>query len=35
VVTPVIDEVNAMLYGGKDVASAVRDLLSRDPKPED
>lgn len=35
VITPVIDEVNAMLYGGKDVASAVRDLLSRDPKPED
>jgi glycerol-3-phosphate dehydrogenase (NAD(P)+) len=34
VVTPVIDEVYAMLYEGKDVARAVRDLMSRDPKPE-
>ena len=35
VVTPVIDEVHAMLYLGKNVAHAVRDLLSRDLKPED
>jgi len=34
VVTPVIDEVYAMLYEGKDVARAVRDLMTRDPKPE-
>ncbi len=33
--TPVIAEVNAMLYEGKNVAQAVRDLMSRDPKPED
>jgi glycerol-3-phosphate dehydrogenase (NAD(P)+) len=32
--TPVIDEVHAMLYEGKDVAQAVRDLMSRDLKPE-
>ena len=35
VVTPVIDEVHAMLYEGKNVAKAVRDLMSRDLKPED
>ncbi len=35
VVTPVIDEVHAMLYEGKDVGQAVRDLLSRDVKAED
>lgn len=35
VVTPVIDEVHAMLYEGKDVARAVRDLMSRDLKAED
>ncbi len=35
VVTPFIDEVYAMLYEGKDVAKAVRDLMSRDLKPED
>jgi glycerol-3-phosphate dehydrogenase (NAD(P)+) len=34
VVTPVIDEVYAMLYQGKNVAQAVRDLMSRDLKPE-
>jgi glycerol-3-phosphate dehydrogenase (NAD(P)+) len=34
VITPVLDEVYAMLYGGKDVVQAVRDLMSRDPKPE-
>jgi glycerol-3-phosphate dehydrogenase (NAD(P)+) len=34
VVIPVIDEVYAMLYEDKDVAKAVRDLMSRDLKPE-
>ena len=34
VTTPVIDEVHAMLYQGKDVAQGVRDLMSRDLKPE-
>jgi glycerol-3-phosphate dehydrogenase (NAD(P)+) len=34
VITPVVDEVYAMLYQGKDVAQAVRDLMSRDLKPE-
>ena len=33
--TPVIDEVFAMLYEGKNVAQAVRDLMSRDLKAED
>ncbi len=33
--TPVIDEVHAMLYEGKNVARAVRDLMSRDLKAED
>lgn len=33
--TPIIDEVHAMLYDGKDVAQAVRDLISRDSKAED
>jgi glycerol-3-phosphate dehydrogenase (NAD(P)+) len=32
--TPIVDEVYAMLYEGKDVRQAVRDLMSRDPKPE-
>ena len=35
VVTPVIDEVYAMLYAGKNVGQAVRDLLARDHKAED
>lgn len=35
VVTPVIDETHAMLYGGKDVRQAVRDLMTRDLKAED
>jgi glycerol-3-phosphate dehydrogenase (NAD(P)+) len=35
VVTPVIDETYAMLYEGKDVRQAVRDLMTRDLKPED
>jgi glycerol-3-phosphate dehydrogenase (NAD(P)+) len=34
VVTPVIDEVYAMLYEGKDVSRTVRDLMSRDLKAE-
>jgi glycerol-3-phosphate dehydrogenase (NAD(P)+) len=34
VVTPVIDEVYAMLYEGKDVAHTVRDLMARELKPE-
>jgi glycerol-3-phosphate dehydrogenase (NAD(P)+) len=33
--TPIIDEVYAMLYEGKDVAQAVRDLTGRDFKAED
>jgi glycerol-3-phosphate dehydrogenase (NAD(P)+) len=33
--TPVIDEVYAMLYEGKNIAQAVRDLMSRDLKAED
>ena len=32
--TPVIDEVYSMLYEGKDLAKSVKDLLSRDLKPE-
>jgi glycerol-3-phosphate dehydrogenase (NAD(P)+) len=35
VVTPVIDEVYAMLYEGKDVRQAVQDLTSRESKAED
>ena len=35
VVTPVINEVYAMLYDGKDVRQAVRDLMTRDLKSED
>jgi glycerol-3-phosphate dehydrogenase (NAD(P)+) len=35
VMTPVIDEVYAMLHQGKDVGRAVRDLMTRDLKPED
>jgi glycerol-3-phosphate dehydrogenase (NAD(P)+) len=34
IVTPVIDEVYAMLYENKNVPDAVRDLMARDPKPE-
>ena len=33
--TPIIDEVHAMLYEGKNVRKAVNDLLSRDTKAED
>lgn len=33
--TPIINEVYAMLYEGKDVRQAVRDLMARDSKPED
>ncbi len=32
--TPIIDEVHAMLYEGKEVRQAVQDLMSREPKPE-
>jgi glycerol-3-phosphate dehydrogenase (NAD(P)+) len=35
VVTPIIAEVYAMLYEGKDVRKGVRDLMSRDLKAED
>jgi glycerol-3-phosphate dehydrogenase (NAD(P)+) len=35
IVTPVIDEVYRMLYEGKNVKQAVRDLMSRDSKAED
>jgi glycerol-3-phosphate dehydrogenase (NAD(P)+) len=34
VTTPVIDEVHAMLYEGKNIAQAVHDLMTRDLKPE-
>jgi len=34
IVTPVVDEVYAMLYENKDVRQAVRDLMTRDLKPE-
>lgn len=33
--TPVIDEVYAMLYEGKDVRQAVQDLTVRESKAED
>jgi glycerol-3-phosphate dehydrogenase (NAD(P)+) len=33
--SPVMDEVYAMLYAGKNPGQAVRDLMSRDLKPED
>ena len=33
--TPIIDEVYAMLYEGKHIGQAVRDLMGRDTKPED
>ena len=32
--TPIIDEVYAMLYEGKNIGQAVRDLMGRDSKPE-
>jgi len=35
VATPIIDEVHAMLYEGKNAAKALRDLLGRDSKAED
>jgi glycerol-3-phosphate dehydrogenase (NAD(P)+) len=35
VVTPVMDEVYAMLYEGKDVRQAVQDLTARESKAED
>ena len=33
--TPIIDEVHAMLYEGKEVRQAVHDLMGRDMKQED
>ena len=33
--TPIIDEVYAVLYEGKNVAKAVRDLTGRETKAED
>jgi len=33
--TPIIDEVYAMVHEGKNIPQAVRDLISRDSKPED
>ena len=33
--SPIIDEVHAMLYEGKEVRQAVQDVMSREPKPED
>ncbi|RME89639.1 MAG: NAD(P)-dependent glycerol-3-phosphate dehydrogenase [Verrucomicrobia bacterium] len=33
--TPIIDEVHAMLYEGKDLKQALFDLLNRESKPED
>ena len=35
VTTPIIDEVHAMLYEGKNVARALRDLTGRESKAED
>lgn len=35
VVTPVMDEIHAMLYEDKDVQQAVRDLMARESKAED
>ena len=35
VVTPIIDEVHAMLYEGKDVRKALQDLTTRESKAED
>ena len=34
VTTPIIAEVHAMLYEGKNVVQALRDLTGRDSKPE-
>ena len=33
--TPIMDEVYAMLYEGKNVAQALRDLTNRESKAED
>lgn len=35
IVTPIIDEVHAVLYGGKNVARALQDLIGRESKAED
>jgi glycerol-3-phosphate dehydrogenase len=34
-VTPILDETYAMLYEGKNVRQAVRDLMARELKAED
>ena len=34
VITPIIDEVYAMLYENKDVRKTATDLMTRDPKAE-
>ncbi len=33
--TPIIDQVHAVLYGGKSPKAALMELLSRDPRPEE
>lgn len=35
ITTPIIDEVHAVLYDGKDPGKALRDLTARESKPED
>ncbi|MBL69189.1 MAG: glycerol-3-phosphate dehydrogenase [Verrucomicrobiales bacterium] len=35
ITTPIIDQVHAMLYGGKDARTAMHDLLTRESKAED
>jgi len=35
IVTPILDEVYAMLYAGKEVRQALRDLMGRESKAED
>jgi glycerol-3-phosphate dehydrogenase (NAD(P)+) len=35
ITTPIIDEVHAVLYEGKNVAQSLRDLVSRESKAED
>ena len=34
ITTPIIDEVHAMLYAGKDAAQTVLDLMMRESRPE-
>jgi len=35
ITTPIIDQVHAMLYGGKDARTAMHDLITRESKAED